>query len=348
MAFDIRKITELGSRVVNNKMLEDKATGVSDENDIREYCSKVFGDGSVSPDPSMLHQFNNVVVLNANEIAKPMATELLNLFADFKPSKPGDIYAYNVPEKTKAKVKWAANGTGADLVRIETGKKTVAIPKTFSTGFYYEPLAMVQDSVENYRNLVNDVANAKLRLYLTAANKVIAAAISSGKIPAKNVKTGADLTLTDFNKVASTIARLGYGGKPIFVADTLLIDYFAMQQTTDSIASKLLSDKTKDELLNALNITNIGRSTAVNLVNPFTDDTNSAVELPVNEGYFFSSAVSLKPLVVVEYGGLRQSTEQDPEDERIKMIIKQEAAIELVYGAAIGYVKETNTSKVGL
>ena len=97
-----------------------------------------------------------------------------------------------------------------------------------------------------------------------------------------------------------------------------------------------------------LNITSIGRTTAVNLVNPFTDDTNSAVELPVNEGYFFSSAVSSKPFTIVEYGGMKQFTEQDPEDERIKIMIKQEAAVELIHGNAIGYVKETNVSKVGL
>jgi hypothetical protein len=164
MAFDIKKITELGSRIVNNKMIEDKATGLSDANDIKEYCSKVFGDGSVTPDPSMLHQFNNVVVQNANEIAVPMVTNLVGLFAEFRTARPGEIYAYNVPAKTKAKVKWAANGSGVDLIRVEAGKKTVAVPKAFSTGFYYEPLDMVQDSVENYRKLVNDVANAKQKL----------------------------------------------------------------------------------------------------------------------------------------------------------------------------------------
>lgn len=348
MAYDVNKLKGLFSRVYNNQMIEDKATGISDENDIREYCQKVFGDGTETPDPSLLHQFNTLIVKQADEIVKPMATDLLGLFADFISEKPGNIYAYKKPIKTKSKVKWAANGTGVDLIRVSGFTKDIATPNTFQTGYYYEPLDLVQDSVENFRKLVNDIANAKLRLYLNEVRKLITAAIGSGKIPSNNVLTGAGLTIAQYNKVASVIARVGMGGKPIFIADSLLIDYFAQQQNTDSNLKNLLTDKIKEELLTALNISTIGRTTAINLINPFTDETNSAVELPVNEGYLFSSAVSQKPFTIVEYGGMRQHTEQDPEDERIKIILKQEAAIELIYGNAIGYVKETDGTKVGL
>lgn len=348
MALDMSKIKELCTRVYNNTMIEDKETGVSDELDIKEYCKKVFGDGTSTPDPSMLHQFNNVVVEQADKLAKPLAENLLGYFAEFRTARPGEIYAYTVSAKTKTKFKWSANGTGVDLVRIESGKKTVALPKGFSTGAYYEPLDMVENSVVNFRKLVDDVANAKVRLYVAQVQKLIAAAVSSGKIPTKNVLSGADTTLANFNKVASIIARVGMGGRPIFVADTLLIDYYANQQATDTTISKFLTENAKAELLNALNITNIGRTTAINLVNPFTDNTNSATELPINEGYFFSSVTGVAPFIIVEYGGMRQFTGQDPEDERIKIMIKQESAIELIYGEAIGYIRETNSTKVGL
>ena len=144
--------------------------------------------------------------------------------------------------------------TGVDLVRIGGMKKVVATPNTFQTGFYYEPIDIVQDTVESFRFLVNDIAEAKIRLYLAQVQKVITAAISGGTIPAKNVLSGSDLTIANFNKTASIISRVGMGGKPVFIGDTLLIDYFAQQQVSDTNLSKLLTDGIKEELLSALNI----------------------------------------------------------------------------------------------
>lgn len=336
---DINKTKDLFTRVYNNKMIIDEVKGISDEKDIKELCTKVFGDGSMTPDPSLLHQFNNIVVQTADQIAQPMATNLLAYFADFQTAKPGDLYSYIVPAKSRAKVKWAALGTGVDLVRVETGKKTVAIPTTLQTGFYYEPLDMVQDSVVNFQKLVNDIANAKIRLYLDAISKLTAAAITSGKIPASNAKVGDNTNISDFKKISSVIQRVG-NSAPIFIGDSLLIDYYANQQATDTSAKVLLSEILKDELRTALNITQIGKTTCINLVNPFMDETNSSVELPVNIGYFLASAVSLKPFKIVEYAGLRQFTEQNAEDERIKIMLKQECAVEIVCGQGLGYVKE--------
>lgn len=320
------------------RAMNAQTTTPEDEKDIKEYITKVFGDGSVTPDPSLLHQFNNLVVQKADEIAKPLATDILSLLANFKTSSPGTLVQYDIPVKNRAKVVWAANGTGVDLVRVEGSKSKIAVPQKFQTGFYYEPLDLANGSVENFRKLVNDIANAKVRLYFEVVSKLTATAVASTEIPTANVKVGANLTLADYNKVASTLAR--YGGKPVFVGDTLLIDFFAMQQATDSVYKGLLTDDLKEELLTALNPSTIGRTTAVNLVNPFIDETNSKVDLPVNIGYMFAGGVSQKPFQIVEYGAMRQMTEQDMEDERIKLKITQEAAIELVFGQAIGYIEE--------
>lgn len=54
----------------------------------------------------------------------------------------------------------------------------------------------------------------------------------------------------------------------------------------------------------------------------------------------FAGGVSQKPFSVVEYGGLRQLTEQDIEDERIKMKIVQDASVNLLFGEAIGIIEE--------
>jgi len=332
MALDNTKLKGLFSRVYNNKMEE------TDSTDIKAYITKVFGDGHQNPDPSMLHQFNNLVVETADVIAKPMVTNLLNLFAKVDTRNRGDLVELKIPQQNKAKVVWSATGSGVDLVRVEGRKSIFAVPQHLSTGFYYEPLDLVKDSEEYFRKLVNDVANAKVRLYLEKINELTATAISSGKIPSKNVKTGSNVTLAEYNKVASTLQR--YGGRPVFVADSLLIDYFAMQQATDTTFKGLLTEGVKAELLTALNPTTIARTTAVNLVNPFTNETNSKVELPVNKGYMFAGGVDQKPFSIVEYGGLRQMTEQDIEDERIKMKITQDVALTLVFGEAIGVIEE--------
>lgn len=336
MAYDSTKLKGLFSRVYKNEMIENEEKGLFDEKDIKAYVKKVFGDGSTTPDPSLLHQFNEVVVQTADEIAKPMVTEMLGYFANVQNRQRGQIVQINIPKKNKAKVVWSANGSGVDLLRVAGQDKKIAVPHTFSTGFYYEPLDLVADTVTAFQDLVNDVANAKVRLYLSEIYKLIDAAVANSDIPAANVEQGSGKTIADYNKIASVLQR--YGGRPVFVADTLLIDHFAGDKASENPV--LVPDGIKEELYSALNITNIGRTTAVNLVNPFTDETNSDTELPVNKGFMFAGSVSQKPLSVVEYGGMRQFTEQDPEDERVKIKLVQEAAIEFLFGEAIGIIED--------
>lgn len=332
MALDNTKLKGLFNRVINNKMEEKDST------DIKAYITKVFGDGGVNPDPTMLHQFNQLVVETADQIAKPMVSDLLSLFANTQTRQRGDLVELRIPQKNKAKVVWSATGSGVDLVRVEGRKSIIAVPAHLSTGFYYEPLDLVKESEEYFRKLVNEVANAKVKLFLDKINELTASAINSGKIPSANVVTGSGLTLAQYNKAASVLQR--YGGRPVFVADSLLIDHFAFQQATDTTVKELLTEGVKEELLTSLNPTTIQRTTAVNLVNPFTDETNSKVELPVNKGYMFAGSVTQKPFSIVEYGGLRQMTEQDIEDERIKVKITQDVAINLVFGEAIAVIED--------
>ncbi|MFI2856803.1 hypothetical protein ACH6EH_06655 [Paenibacillus sp. JSM ZJ436] len=332
--FDNQKLKALFTRVVNNKVEE------KDHEDIAAYCKKVFGSG-YSPDPSMLHQFNNLVVETADQIAKPVVTNLLSVLAEYDSVAPNTVKQYNIPQKNKAKVRWSANGSGVDMVRVEGKRKEIAVPQQLSTGFYYEPFGD-GDYVEQFNKLVNDVADAKVRLYMDVIAKLVTAAVASGKIPNANVVAASNVTIQQYNKLASVLAR--YGGRPVFVADTLLIDHFAQQQATDTTIKTLLTDRIKEELLTSLNPSTIGRTTAMNLVNPFLDETNSKVELPVNVGYMFAGDVSQKPFVVTEFGGMRQMTEQDMEDERIKMKITQSADVQLIFGEAIGYIKDDNVA----
>ncbi|MED1863236.1 hypothetical protein P4V41_07190 [Fictibacillus nanhaiensis] len=332
MALDTQKLKGLFSRVVNGK------TEGNDIQDITEFAKRVFGNGDATPDPSMLHQFNTLVVQQADQLAKPMVSDMVGLLANYKQAQRDQIVKYEIPQKNKAKVRWSANGSGVDLVRVENKKSEVAVPKTFSTGFYYEPFGMVQDAEASIKALVDDIANAKLRLYFNEIAKLIDAAVSAGEIPSKNVLGGNNLTLAQYNKVASTLSRVA-GGRPVFVADTLLVDYFAQQQA-NAANKELLTDRIREDLVRELNVSEIGRTDAMNLVNPFITEKNDKTELPVNIGYMIAGSAAQKPFVVTEFGSLRQMTEMDMEDERIKMKLTQDADIQLIFGQAIAKIKE--------
>ena len=328
------EILKLFDRVYNNKSVE-----TNDEIDLKEYCARVFGDGSFNPDPSAVHQFNNLVVRKADEVAKPMVTDIIGLLANHRTEKRGTVIQYDLPMKRKARFVWSANGVGVDLIRVAGKKKEIAIPRTFNTGLYYEPEDLVQDSVQAFNDLVNNLAEAKVSLYLKEVNKLITTAIGAGgSIPAANIREGSNLGLTEYNSLASVLGR--YGGRPLFIADSLLIDHFAFKQTTTEGFKNLLTDKYKNELLQALNITSIGRTNAFNLVNPFLTNDNDAVEIPVGIGYMLAGEGKMKPFSIIEYGKMRQTTEVDFETERIMMKVFQDASINLVLPHVLGYVKD--------
>ena len=335
-----KDMMKLFNRVYKNEMTVDPETEVHDEEAIKAVCAKVFGDGGRTPDPTALHQFNNLVVEMADEIAKPKVTELIGILANTSTEMRGSVKQLKLPTKAKAKVIWSANGSGVDLVRIAGQKSVMAAPKTFTTGFYYEPLDLVTDSVTNFRALINDLAEAKVRLYMKNIAELTVAAVSSAKIPANNVVSGSNTSITDYNKLVSRMAR--YGGVPVLVADVAMINDLAMKQPADATLGKLISDDLKDVLLSSLNITQIGRSKAINLVNPFTDAANSKVDLDPQKGYMFTGEGAQKPFAVVEYGGMRQMTEQNIEDERIKLKIAQDASIVLLYGEILGYLVDNS------
>lgn len=343
---DFEKLISLGKRVYNGKMVEEKdAEGnitLSDEKDIKALCSKVFGDGSVNPDPSLLHNFNNIIVKLADVIAQPRVDEMMSILANYQKANRGDIIAYKVPEQNRVFIKWTALGSGVDLVRINPREKKVpAIPKQLQFGASYEPLDMVQNSVEGFRTAVNAVADAKVEFYYTKIVELIQKAVTSQAIPTTQVLSSANISITDYKALENKMIRLG--GRPIMIGDMALVNHFSEQQVTDAYYSKLLTDRVKEGLLSDLRATAFSKTVAININNPFIDKSNSKVRFAVNEGYVFAGAEANKaPFYITEFGGMRQTTEQDAEDERIKMVIKLEADITLLSGRAMGYIKDTS------
>lgn len=334
MAWKTDKLSELFTVVLNEK----KST-VNDEAELKQYINEVFGSGL--PSQHELHQFNQLIVEQAEEIARPQISDILSILADIRQAGGVAAYQYTIPKNHKAKAVWAANGTSVDHIRIAGEETRVAQPTVLQTGMYYEVKSLVTEDVEYFRKLVENVANAKVRLYWNKISELFTTAVANGDIPTANVAQGANLSLTQYNKLGSTLQR--YGGRPVFIADPALIDHFAFQQTSDTTFKELLYSDLQRSLVEDLNIAKIGRTTAVSLTNPFVEGSgNKVTELPINEGYMFAGGVDNKPFKIIEFGGLEQYTDFDHKLKRVEINLSQEVAIEFIQGEAVGYVKDTS------
>lgn len=328
--FDTKKLNTMFNNVMVGKATDVETATAS------AYLKSVFGEGT--PSQHILHQFNQVVVEQADIIFQQKATDVLNILADFQRKPQVEIVQYTIPQNHKAKWVWSANGTSVEHVRIAGQKSRVMIPTKISTGAYYEILTLSQGDVEYFRQIVNLVADAKTEMYFQKVSEVLRKAVASGDVPAANVLTGTNLTLQQYNQLVGVFAR--HGGRPVFIGDVDIIDHFAFQQTSDAVYSKLLFSELQRSLVEDLNITQIGRSTAINLVNPFiVGSGNTKTMLPRNEGYIFASGAN-KPIKLVEFGGMTQYTEFDSDLEQIQIKITQEYAIDFLQGELIGYVQD--------
>lgn len=342
---DEKKLINLGVKVYNEKtdmkFDEDKKQYIAcDEGYVKQLCEKVFGDGSLNPDPSMLHQFNNVLVQTADHVVEPVVTEMLNALANYKAVAPNATVIYDVPQlKNRPVIMYSAVGSTADLVRInQDAKKVPAQRRVHTFGVYYNPLDFVTDSVNTFNKTINDLAEEKIRRYFGLVMQCIDKAVG-GDIPAKNSLSNANITIADYRALENRFIR--WGGKPVLMADALLIDKLASQlvQTTNNYRT----DKLADELRGALQITDFSRTTAININNPFIDMDGEKTQYPVNKGYIFAGALNgKKPVQITEFGGMRQTSEFETSTKRIKLQIDFEADVTLLYGRLIGVVKDTS------
>lgn len=334
------KTKELMMRVYNDAMIKDEKLGFDDDQAIKELCQKVFGNGNVAPDPATLHNFNNLVIQVADEVAKPQIQVILNYFAEYeRMDANATLKQYVIPQNSKVRFAFSATGSGVDVKRVERGKVQYVKPMFAQLGIYYEPLTKTARCVEDFRKLVSDIADAKVRLFYDEVMKTLVSAVSTQKIPTKNVVTGTNVTLAQYNKLASTISRRANNSQPILIADRLMIDYFADLDKTANV--NIIPEALKSEMYTALVPTKIGRTQAIQIENPFTDDDNAQVFFDVTKGYMLGAGATHKPFIIAEYGGLIQEQAQNTQDGRIKLLARQGLGIELVYGNAIGVITES-------
>lgn len=328
----------LFGRVYNSKTEE------SDKQALEAIVTKVFGDGFRKPNPELLDQFNALVVEKAEQIAKPKMQNLLQLFSQYKTADFNNSVKYDIPKEVKARFRRSTFGGAIEYNRVDNGESVTAIPRDYQTGFQYETAQFAGgDVLGTFNKLVDDIVDAMMRTLFEEVMLLIQAAITSNKIPAANVLVGDNLTLDQFNKLVTTFVRKG-GKSPLFIADTLLIDHIAKQQATVA-GGNLITDVMVTDIVEELHPTKIGRATAMSLVNPFVDSTNTKTEYPVNVGYMLAAGGQTKPVGITWFGGLMQDSTYSFEDERVFLKVKFKADVTLLFGDLIGRITENTAVK---
>lgn len=333
------KLKNLGVRVFENKMLIQKVGEEEvnvDERDFMDICEKTWGHGN--PSTENLERFNKLIVETAETIAEPKINKILNLLSQYKKVDIDAVVMYDIPKTAKAKILYAANGSGVDLIRIggDTTKKP-AQRKTFGYGAYYEITDFLGDPKQGFKDAVTKLANAKIEKFFELMFICMKESIKNAEIPTNNVKEGSNLTLANYQKVEDTMIRLG-GGRPLFIADTALINHFANQIPTAQ--ASLLTDDVKDMLREDLVPSKISKSIAMTFPNPWIDDQNSKVKFSIKQGFMFPSNAKGKPFGITEFGNRREYSKIDTESERVEITVKFDADVTLLNGRYLGVIED--------
>lgn len=332
-------LKNLGLRVYNNKMvIEKNVEGVEvnkDLTDLQAICNKTFGYGT--PSPENLHMFNQLLVQTADEIAEPRVEAILGLLAEYESVPAGTVKVLEMPKTVKPKFSFTAKGTGVDLERIDGSvTRKVATPQSLTYGATYELTTFMADPVKAFNDAVDKLADAKVEFYFEKVMEVLKTAVANAEIPANNVKSGSSLTLVDFKKLENNMIRLT-NGRPLFIADSALINHFADQVVTAQ--KDLLTDELRDMLREELVPSKISKTIALPFPNQWIDEKNSKVKFDVQTGFVFPGSYSgKKPFAITEFGTKRQYSTIDAELERVNLKIVFECDITLLNGRYVGAV----------
>lgn len=336
---DELKTYETMLRVYNNKQVADEVR-MEDEDAIKKLCSAIFKADGSSVSEHDLTMFNNIVVKTATTVSEPDVQQLLKYFADNE-NVPYDtqLVKYRKPVPKHIRFKWSSVGSGVSLKRVETGTDNYVQIGQAQTAISYYPITNSATQVEDFRALVNDVAQARVQLIFEKIIELIeAGAKSGGVIPAKQCIEKGNSTLAEFDKAANMIGRRT-GSRPLFIADRDLINYYANLKTT-AIGTNM-PDALKSDFY-SYEVTNLGSTDAIPMINGYTTELGETPNFEVGVGYLVGGASSKKPFKTALAGGVTQETEKDIEAGRIKMLIRQKLGIDFLYAGNIGRVEETS------
>lgn len=349
---DFTKITELGKRIYNNKMLEktnDKGEVIlSDDEAIKNLASQTFTSNGEIRNLEQFRVFNKLIVEVAEEEAKPKLEPILKAVADYDSVDRYATISYEIPKKARIKLALAATGSGVDFVRISPSqKRQLAKPQNHQFGVQYSVSEMISNPVNEFRNAVNYVIEQKVKY---SFNKIMTltrnAKTLGGDIPTSQVIETANISILDYRKLENSLLRYGNGVKPVMIADRNLIDDLALKQATANLGVSgkegiLLTDELRNSILRDVEFTEILRTFAIPTDNPFIDEASSKVDLPVNEGIIIAGG-SKSPFKIRDYGQMRVlDGAPDIEDERVNIKIDFKMDVTLLVGQALGYIKDT-------
>lgn len=343
---ELTKMIECGKRIYNSAMIEEKdETGkvkYTDTEAIKSLCEKVFTKDGRVRNIEDLRSFNALIVDVASEMAQAKLQPILDAVSNFSQVGRYDIKVYEIPKKARVHTALSATATGVDFVRITAGlTKKSAKMEQHQFGAEYNIDRMISDPVNEFRNAVDYVMEYKIKYVFGKVMALARSGVSLGKIPTGQQINTANITLAQFKAVENKMLRYGNRVAPILIADVNLIDSLASKQTMLAVAGDLTTDALKTELLREINISKISRTIAIPTDNPFTDDMNSKMDLPVNEGIMLAGG-DKSPFYITEFGGMR-TTDGLPaiEDEVVRMKIDFRMDITLLYGSAMAYIIDT-------
>lgn len=339
------KYLEPACRVFNGKARKETVSmngaeiQLDDEQAIRELCHKVFPSNGQQADPSVMWNFNTVLVQVAEQfIVKPNFDKIFSVIATTKQvDKNTTLVKYKVEKDYNIQFSMVASNSGHSLVKIGDNGEVAQIPFTIGFGVTYDPMTKTDDEIEWFQKAVKEIGRAEI-VYIY--NKCLEILSDAGALPAANVVDGTNVKYADARKLADVIRRRT-GGRPVLLADAIMLDSLARDMATgDAYTSKLMFDGLAEELFGAYAPKNFGTFDGMELENPFTDAKNSKTALPVNEGIMFAASNNYKPLAITKIGGLIQKTNQEFKDDKVQMYVEQELAITLLYPQFIGKITD--------
>jgi hypothetical protein len=346
-----KNLIEAGKRVFNGKALEGKENGLSDNEAIITLVEKAFNSNNNSINNLQAYRdLNNLIVITADETAQADLQQVIDLVAVYKKANPNDLVKYEINDHiTKVNSVYTATGTGVDFTRIPTYRKyTIAAPRKHQFGAKYSISDMVNSPINAFNQAVQLVAQEKVRYTVAQIYAVARAAVTNTKVPTKQVAQGANVTFSQFKGVETSLLRYGRNVRPVVIGDQAILTSLAETQATLPAGAMtnvplFLTDELRQSLLRDVTFDMISKSIAIYLDNPYTNVTNSKVDLPYNEALMIAGG-SVSPFRVTDFGDMAVLTDEisdNIETEEVHMKISYKVDITLLLGQAIGYIKDT-------
>lgn len=349
MSFDINKYIEPACRVFNGTARKEQVSlndrevlDINDEEAIRSLCHRVFDENGQIESMDAVWKFNTILVQVAEQfIVKPNFDKIFNVIATTKQvDKKTSLLEFTVEKDYNIKFSMVATNSGHKLVKIGNSGKVAQVPFNIGFGATYDPLTKGEDEIEWYKRAVKEIGRAQI-VYIY--NKCLELLNAAGALPTSNVVEGDSVKYAQVRDLASTIRRRT-NGRPVLLADEVLLDSLGKDMASDSYFSKLMWDGLAEELFGAYAPKNFGTFDGMALENPYIDAENSKVALPVNEGIMFAASNKYKPLAITKIGSMTQKTHTELKNDRVQFWVEQELAITLLYPQFIGRVKDTDLS----